>query len=82
MMAEKPSRRDRLRPAELLGLSAVFAIFLGVVVFVTTRDLKLALVSLGVTFIVTIIVISMLILAAKPNAAEKSDLDEQDSADR
>ena len=82
MMAEKPSRRDRLRPAELLGLSAGFAIFLGVVVFVTTRDLKLALVSLGVTFIVTIIVISMLILAAKPNAAEKTDLDEQDSADR
>ena len=81
-MAEKPSRRDRLRPAELLGLSAGFAIFLGVVVFVTTRDLKLALVSLGVTFIVTIIVISMLILAAKPNAAEKTDLDEQDSADR
>ena len=82
MMAEKPTRRDRLRPAELLGLSAGFAVFVGIVVLVTTRQIALSLVSGGVTFIATIVVISMLTLAAKPNADEKTDLDEQDNAGR
>jgi hypothetical protein len=82
MMAEKPTRRDRLRPAELLGLSAGFALFVGLVALVTTRQIGLSLVSAGVTFIATIVVISMLTLAAKPNADEKTDLDEQDNAGR
>jgi Flp pilus assembly protein TadB len=82
MMAEKPSRRDRLRPAELLGLSAGFALFVGLVVLLTTRQIPLSLVSCGVAFIATIIVISMLTLAAKPNADEKTDLDEQNNASR
>ena len=38
-----PSRRDRLRPAELLGISAVVAVFIGLVVLMSTLLLYVAL---------------------------------------
>jgi hypothetical protein len=67
-----------MRPAELLGLSAVFGAFAGLVVLMTTRDLVLALIFLGIAFIVSVVVIAMLVLAMKPNAGEKSELADQD----
>lgn len=73
-----PSRKDRLRPLELVGISAVVAIFVGLVVLVSTRQPVLALVFLGVAFIVSLVVIAMLSLAVKPDDAEISDLDQQD----
>jgi len=73
-----PSRRDRLRPAELLGLSAGFGVFTGLVVLMTTRDLDLGLIFLCVAFIVGLVVIAMLSLATTPNAEEQSELDESD----
>jgi len=72
-----PSRSDRLRPAEFLALSAVMALFVGFVVLLTTRQVTLAVISLGITFIVVLVVIAMFALGTKPDAAEKSDLDEQ-----
>ena len=39
----KPNRRDRTRPVELLGLSGAFALFAGLVVFLSTRELVLSL---------------------------------------
>lgn len=81
-MVVNPSMRDRLRPAELLGLSAGFALFVGLIVLLTTREGVLTLVTFGVAFIVSVIVISMLTLAVKPGADERHDLDEQDRADR
>jgi hypothetical protein len=73
-----PTMRDRMRPAELLGLSAVFGAFAGLVVLMTTRDIILALIFFGVAFIVSIVVIAMLVLAMKPNPGEKIELAEQD----
>ena len=73
-----PSRRDRTRPLELLGLSAVFAIFAGVVVLMSTRDIVLALIFLGIAFIVSLVVLAMLALATRPTGDEQLDLDEQD----
>lgn len=73
-----PSRQDRLRPLEFILLSAVVAVFTGLVVLLSTREPILALVFFGVGFIVSLVVIAMLALAAKPNAAEKNDIDEQD----
>ena len=73
-----PTMRDRMRPAELLGLSAVFGAFAGLVVLMTTRDLILALIFFGIAFIVSVVVIAMLVLAMKPNPVEKSELAEQD----
>lgn len=73
-----PSKKDRLRPVELVGMAGVVAIFIGLVVAGSTRQILLGLIFLGVAFIVSLVVIAMLSLAVKPNADEISDLDEQD----
>ena len=74
----KPSRSEKLKPIELVGFSAVMAVFLGLTVLMSTRDVVLALIGFGGTFIVVLVVIAMLVLGMKPNPAEKSDLEEQD----
>ena len=74
----KPSRSEKLKPIELVGFSAVMAVFLGLTVLMSTRDVVLALIGFGGTFIVVLVVIAMLVLKMKPNPAEKSDLEEQD----
>lgn len=73
-----PKMRDRMRPAELLGLSAVFGGFAGLIVLMVTRDIVLALIFFGIAFIVSVVVIAMLVLTMKPDAAERTDLAEQD----
>jgi hypothetical protein len=75
----KPSRRDRLRPWEYVGMAAIVAIFIGLVVFGSTRQIVLALVFFGVAFIVSLVVIAMLSLAVKPDELEQSDILEQDT---
>jgi type IV secretory pathway VirB3-like protein len=78
-VSQAPDRRDRTRPAELLGLSAVIAGFVGVIAFMSTRDIVLALIGLGVTFIVVLVVVATLALTISgPSATERIDLDEQD----
>jgi hypothetical protein len=74
----EPTRRERFRPAELIGLSAVVALFGGLVTLMSTRDLVLALIFFGVIFVLTLVTIALLVMAIKPNADEKHDLDEQD----
>ncbi|GEM_PF-571287 len=57
-----PSRRDLLRPVELVGGSALAAIFVGVIVLMTTRDLQFAGISAGIVFIVVLVVLAMFAL--------------------
>jgi uncharacterized membrane protein YgaE (UPF0421/DUF939 family) len=66
-----------LKPAELLGISAAMALFVGVTILLTTREVMLSAIGLGVTFIVALVAIAMLVLGMKPNASEQTDLDEQ-----
>lgn len=73
-----PAPRDRTRPAELLIISGVLAIFVGLVVLMSTREVLLALIFLVIGFIVSLVVLAMLALAVQPDTAEKSDIDEQD----
>lgn len=73
-----PSRKDRTKPVELLGLALVIAIFVGVVVFMSTRSVQTAVIFMGVIFIVALVVLAMLALAGRPNKDEKLDMDEQD----
>lgn len=75
---ETPSLRDRLRPLELLGLSAIIGVFTGLVILFTTREPWLAGVGAGVVFILAVMTIALLALSAKPNDDERLDLDEQD----
>ncbi|WP_219731996.1 hypothetical protein [Glaciihabitans sp. INWT7] len=76
--SNRPSRRDRLRPFEYVVMAAVVAAFIAFVVVFSTREVTLALVFGGITFIVSLVVIAMLALAVKPDDAEKIDLTEQD----
>ncbi len=61
-----PRRRDRTRPVELVGLAAVFAVFVGAMVLLVTRLWLLAIEFAGVTFIVALVVMAMLLLAIGP----------------
>jgi uncharacterized membrane protein HdeD (DUF308 family) len=74
----QPSFRDRTKPVELLVISAVLGIFAGLVVLMSTREIVLALIFLGIAFIVSLVVLAMLALAVAPTGEEKLDLDEQD----
>jgi hypothetical protein len=66
-MVDGPTRRERTRPLELLGLSAGFAIFVGLVVLMSTRDVVLALIFAGIAFIVSLVGLAMLALAVRPD---------------
>jgi uncharacterized membrane protein HdeD (DUF308 family) len=74
---EFPSRKDRTRPAELLVFAGVLAIFVGLVVLLATRAPVLALVALGIVFIVSLVVLAMLTLAVRP--PKNTDRDESDA---
>jgi heme A synthase len=73
----KPSRKDRTRPVELLVLSAVMAVFTGLITLMSTRDIVLSLIFLGIAFVVVLVVLAMLVLAVRPDGEELIDLDEQ-----
>ena len=75
--AARASRRDRLRPLELLGLSAVLAAFTAVIVFISTRALEPTLIFAGLGFIVALVMFAMFALTASPRADEQLDIDGQ-----
>jgi hypothetical protein len=72
-MSAKPSRRDRFRPAELVGLAAVVGLFAGLVVLLTTRDIGLAVIFLGVAFIASLLILAMLALVAGDSTRPPGD---------
>ncbi|WP_246846241.1 hypothetical protein [Humibacter ginsenosidimutans] len=72
-----PSMRDRMKPVEFVGISAVLALFVGLIVLMSTREPVLALIFFGVAFIVTLVVLALFVLGMKPDADEKRDLAEQ-----
>jgi hypothetical protein len=78
---DSPSRRDRLRPLELVGMSFVLALFAGLVVLMSTRNLEIAGIALGIAFIGSLVFLAMLTLATKPNRTELGDLEEQNRHD-
>jgi predicted lysophospholipase L1 biosynthesis ABC-type transport system permease subunit len=77
LIVAKPSRKDRTRPLELLVLSGVMAVFTGLIVLMSTRDIILSVIFLGIAFIVVLVVLAMLVLAVRPDGDELTDLDEQ-----
>jgi Flp pilus assembly protein TadB len=59
---DEPTRRDRIRPLELLGLAGAVGVFAGLVVGLATREWILAAIFFGVIFIVSLVVLAMLSL--------------------
>lgn len=63
----KPTRGDKLRPAELLVFAGILAVFAGAVIAVTTRQWMTAVVGLVIVFIVVTLVLALLGLGGKPS---------------
>ncbi len=59
-----PTRRERFKPFELVGLAAVFGAFAGGITLLAVRDARPALILAGIAFIVALLVLAMLALAA------------------
>ena len=60
-----PTLRERLKPAELVGMAAVVGIVIGVVVVVVTRgELEFAAIFAIVAFILSLLALAMLALLA------------------
>ncbi len=72
-----PSRREVLRPWELLSGSFIAAVFVFIMVLAGTRRIEYALIATGAVFIITLLGLSMFSLAIKPSADEQAELDEQ-----
>jgi hypothetical protein len=72
-----PTRRDRFRPLELLVMAAIVAVFVGLVVAGSTRDIRLGGIFAGVGFIVSLVVLATLAITTKPDLEERRDIDDQ-----
>lgn len=83
MSDDKPTRRDLMRPVQLLGLAFGAAVFAGVVTLVSMgffqqrspeqapAALSLALIIAGITFIVVLVMLALLLLAIDPAQVKK-----------
>ncbi|KAA9108430.1 amino acid transporter [Microbacterium rhizomatis] len=84
MTEEKPTRRDLMKPVQLLGLAFGAALFAGIVTLISMgffqqrqpgqaeRALVVALIVLGVTFIVVLVVVALLLLVVDPAQVRKT----------
>ena len=57
------------------------AVFDGLIVQMSTRDIVLSLIFTGLAFIVALVIMAMLVLAVRPDGEEQIDLDEQNRPD-
>ncbi|HEX5729574.1 amino acid transporter [Microbacterium sp.] len=83
MTDDKPTRRDLMKPVQLLGLAFGAALFAGIVTLVSMgffqqrspeqapAALQLALIVAGVTFIVVLVMVALLLLAVDPAQVKK-----------
>lgn len=68
-----PTRRDRLRPLELVGFAGVLAVFAGLVVMLVLRtpegvvDFSFAAIVVGIVFIISLVALALLGLGGKPS---------------
>jgi F0F1-type ATP synthase assembly protein I len=74
----KPSRRDRFKPVELLVMSAIVGVFVGLVVAGSVREIGLGAIFGGVAFIVSLVILATLAITTKPDETERLDIDNQD----
>ena len=83
MTEDKPTRRDLMKPVQLLALAFGAALFAGIVTLVSMgffqqrspeqapAALQLALIVAGVTFIVVLVMLALLLLAVDPAQVKK-----------
>lgn len=78
MSEERPTRRDLMKPVQLLGLAFAAAVFAGIVTLVSMGFFQqrtaeqaqsafvVALIVAGVSFIAVLVIVSLLLLAVDP----------------
>jgi len=83
MTDDKPTRRDLMKPVQLLGLAFGAALFAGIVTLVSMgffqqrspeqapAAVQLALIVAGITFIVVLVMVALLLLAIDPAQVQK-----------
>ncbi|WP_345800941.1 amino acid transporter [Microbacterium sp. AZCO] len=83
MTDHKPTRRDLMKPVQLLGLAFAAAVFAGIVTLVSMgffqakpaadieRALVVAAIAAGVSFIAVLLIVSLLLLAVDPAQIQK-----------
>lgn len=80
-MTDHPTRRDLMRPVQLLAIAFACALFAGIVTMVTggvfqngvgLRVLPLAGIVAGITFIAVLLGLSLLLLAVDPHEVGKT----------
>jgi hypothetical protein len=79
---DRPTRRDLMKPVQLLGLAFGAALFAGVVTLVSMGffqqgekaqpALVMALIVAGITFIAVLLIVSLLLLAVDPAQVTKT----------
>lgn len=67
------ARSEKSRPLELVGLSAVVAVFIGSIVMMVTKNFQMSAVFAGTAFIVTVLFMAMLVLATSPQLPPRSE---------
>lgn len=71
-----PSRRERGRPWELVGIAAVMGVVIGVLVFFGTHRFMESLIWTGITFVVALVGLAMLALTTKPEMPPEGEMRE------
>ena len=84
MSDDRPTRRDLMKPVQLLGLAFAAALFAGIVTLVSMGFFQhggeekvqaavvLALIIAGITFIAVLLIVSLLLLAVDPAQIAKT----------
>lgn len=76
----QPSRREVLKPVELLVGAAILAFFVALIVLMVVREFWLSGIVFGIVFIVTLVGLALFVQSMKPDAAEQAELSERDAA--
>jgi len=71
----RPTWRERTRPAELLGIAGILAIFTALISFMASRELVLSLIFGALAFIISLVVLAMLALAVAPDGEEQAEIE-------
>lgn len=67
----QPSRRDSVKPFELVAFSAILAVFTAVVIIIVTDDLRLMAIYAGIAFIASLMVLALLALTIRPSTEDQ-----------
>lgn len=77
----EPRSRITLRPAELVALAALVALFVALITLMVTRELVFSLIVFGGTFVLDLVVLAMLMLAITPNRPADGERDPETKND-